>query len=76
MRYALINTDGLCVQVIVWNGTDPYQVPDGLMAVEIIGTSVTDDNGDTIVMWHGGVGWTYDGTNWTAPPVENEEGEG
>ena len=63
MRYALINADGLVVNAIVWDGQTDYTPADGLTVV-----AVPDDVG-------AGPGWTYDGTNWVAPPVEDEEGE-
>ena len=65
MRYALINADGLVVNAIVWDGETEYTPPDGLTAV-----AIPDGVG-------AGPGWTYDGSDWVAPPpVEDEEGEG
>ena len=65
MRYALVDSDGLVVNAIVWDGETEYNAPDGLAVV-----AVPDGVG-------GGPGWTYDGTDWIAPPpVEDEEGEG
>ena len=64
MKYALVDADGLVVNVIVWDGETEYTAPDGLTVV-----AVPDGVG-------GGPDWTYDGTNWVAPPVEDEEGEG
>jgi len=58
MRYALVNADGLVVNAIVWDGQTDYTPAEGL----------------TVVAIHDGVragpGWTYDGTNWIAPPPE------
>ena len=58
MRYALVNADGLVANAIVWDGQTDYTPADGL----------------TVVAIHDGVragpGWTYDGTNWIAPPPE------
>ena len=64
MRYALVDSDGLVVNAIVWDGETEYNAPGGLTVV-----AVPDGVG-------AGPGWTYDGTNWIAPPVEDEEGEG
>jgi len=65
MRWALVDADGLVTGVIVWDGEVDYTPADGLAVV-----AIPDGVG-------GGPGWTYDGTNWTAPPpVEDEEGEG
>lgn len=62
MRYALVNADGLVVNAIVWDGQADYTPADGLTAVLI-----PDGVG-------AGPGWTFDGTNWIAPPpVEDEE---
>lgn len=61
MRYALINADGLVVNAIVWDGQTEYNAPDGLTVV-----AVPDGVG-------GGPGWTYDGTNWIAPPPAEDE---
>jgi hypothetical protein len=65
MKYALINADGLVVNAIVWDGEVDYTPADGLTVV-----AIPDGVG-------AGPGWTYDGTDWIAPPpVEDEEGEG
>ena len=61
MRYALINADGLVVNAIVWDGQTEYNAADGLTVV-----AVPDGVG-------AGPGWTYDGTNWVAPPPELSE---
>jgi hypothetical protein len=61
MRYALVDADGLVVNAIVWDGETDYTPADGLTVVAIP---------DEI---SAGLGWTYDGTNWIAPPVEDEE---
>jgi len=56
MKYALINADGLVVNGIVWDGETEFDPGEGLTVVKI-----PDDV-------RAGPGWTYDGTNWTAPP--------
>jgi hypothetical protein len=58
MRHALVNADGLVVNVIVWGGETEYNAPDGLTVV-----AVPDGVG-------AGPGWTYDGTDWIEPPPE------
>ena len=61
MKYALINADGLVVNAIVWDGETEFDPGDGITVVKI-----PDGIG-------AGPGWTYDGTNWTAPPDPEEE---
>lgn len=61
MRYALVNADGLVVNAIVWDGATDYTPADGLTVV-----AIPDGVG-------GGPGWMFDGTDWTAPPVVEEE---
>lgn len=61
MRYALVNADGSVVNAIVWDGQADYTPADGLTAV-----AVPDGVG-------AGPGWTFDGTDWIAPPVVDEE---
>jgi hypothetical protein len=56
MRYALVDVDGLVVNVIVWDGETDYIPDDGLTAVPVP---------DDVVA---GPGWTFDGTDWIAPP--------
>jgi len=63
MRYALVDADGLVVNAIAWDGVTEFDPGEGITVVKI-----PDGVG-------AGPGWTYDGTNWTAPPVEDEEGE-
>ena len=61
MRYALVDSDGLVVNAIVWDGQTDYTPADGLTVVAIP---------DGV---RAGPGWTHDGTNWVAPPAEDEE---
>jgi len=62
-RYAHVNPDGLVVNCSVWDGVTEYDPGDDITLVAVP---------DGV---RAGPGWTYDGTNWTAPPVEDEEGE-
>ena len=61
MRYALVNTDGLVVNAIVWDGQTEYTPADGLTVV-----AIPDGVG-------AGPGWTFDGTNWIAPPPDPDD---
>jgi len=54
MNYAIINSAGLVVNVIVWDGKSPWQPPAGFTRAPIT-------NG-------AGIGWTYTNGNYTAPP--------
>ena len=62
-RYAHVNPDGLVVNCSVWDGVTEYDPGDDITLVAVP---------DGV---RAGPGWTYDGTNWVAPPVEDEEGE-
>ena len=64
MRWALVDANNVVTGVIIWDGKADYTPADGLTVV-----AVPDGVG-------AGPGWTYDGTDWIAPPVEDEEGEG
>lgn len=57
MKYGHI-VNGTVVNIIVWNGTDPFEVEGGQL-VDITDQSV-------------GVNYTYDGTTFTAPPAPPE----
>jgi hypothetical protein len=61
MRYALVDSDGLVVNAIVWDGEVDYTPADGLAVV-----AVPDGVG-------AGPGWTYDGSDWIAPPPSEED---
>ena len=62
-KYALIETDGTVSNTVLWDGETEWEPPAGVTVVEV-------PDGQSC-----GPSWTYDGTNWTAPPVEDEEGE-
>ena len=60
MRYALVNDSGLAVNVILWDGTEPYDPPESHTL------HLLDDDSPV------GIGWEYDGI-WTAPPAAEED---
>jgi len=53
--YAVVNASGLVINVIMWDGESVWTPPDGCYPVPL---------GDT----GAGIGWTYDGEKFTAPP--------
>lgn len=57
MKYAIIK-DGTVINVILWDGQTDVGITDQLVEL-----------GDN----RAGVGWTYDGTTFTAPPEEEIE---
>jgi hypothetical protein len=61
MKYALVDADGLVVNAIVWDGETEYNAPDGLTVVAV-------PDGQPC-----GPGWTYDGSDWIAPPPSEED---
>ena len=61
MRYAAIDNGGLVVGIIIWDGEADYTPAGGITLVQ-----VPDGVG-------AGPSWTYDGTDWIAPPVEDED---
>jgi len=63
MKYGMIDQTGLVVGVSLWDGQTEWQPPKGITVVKV-------PDGQSC-----GPGYTYDGTNWIAPPVEDEEGE-
>ena len=54
MKYAIIE-NGTVTNVTLWDGTTEWSPPEGSIAV-----ACPDEVGP---------GWTYDGTNFTAPPI-------
>lgn len=66
MKYALVNSDGLVVNIILWDGTTSIET-DGLTTVELPYVMDTDDDGNEFKQYTAGKGYTYDGTDWTAP---------
>ena len=73
MSYAVVDTNGLVVNVVIWDGVTDFQVPSGMSLVEL--PYETRDRGDGVEVqqYLAGIGWTYDGTDWIAPPAEDEE---
>lgn len=61
MRYAEVNADGLVTGVILWDGQTEYTPADGLTLVQV-------PDGQPC-----GPRWTFDGTDWIAPPSVEEE---
>jgi hypothetical protein len=55
MRYALVK-DGQVVNVILWDGETPFDADSTPVLIP-----------DELAV---GPGWSYDGTSWTAPAVE------
>ena len=58
MNYAII-VDGVVVNVIVWDGDAPFTADGSLVLIP-------DDV-------PAGIDWTWDGSNFTAPPVPQDE---
>lgn len=73
MKYAVVNADGLVVNVVLWDGTSEFDAGDGMTLVELPYRMDVDDDGVEFRQYLAGPGWTYDGSDWTAPPVEDEE---
>jgi len=65
MNYAVINDDGLVVNVIIWDGQTPVEEPGTLVPLPT--TTYQDIDGNDYEAEYGGIGWTYDGSNWTPP---------
>lgn len=54
MTYAIV-VNGVVVNTIDWDGVSAWQTPSGAVAVRVSDTDYV------------GIGWTYDGTTFTAP---------
>ena len=54
MTYAIIDSTGLVINVIEWDGKPPWQPPQGCIAVKLTGGA--------------GIGWTYANGEFTPPP--------
>lgn len=61
-RYLELNSDGLVINIIVWDGESPYN-PEGHTLM------LCDDHPSV------SFGWTFDGDNWVAPPEPEVEPE-
>jgi len=69
MKYAVVNNNGEVLNVIVWDGKEPISTGEGTTLVEL--PTFVDSEGATT--YCGGFGWTYNGTDWIAPPPAEEE---
>lgn len=68
--YAHVDETGLVVNVLLWDGVQPYTPPDGITMVDLPYT--TDEYGT--LRYEGGIGWTYaDGEFIDNRPVEDDE---
>jgi hypothetical protein len=54
-KYALINNQNVIENVISWDGTTEWTPPENMTCINIEGIDC-------------GIGWTYDGIVFTAPP--------
>jgi hypothetical protein len=61
-RYLELNSDGLVINIIVWDGESPYN-PEGHTLM------LCDDYPSA------SFGWIFDGDNWIAPPEPEVEPE-
>jgi len=55
MNYAVINSEGLVVNTIEWDGIAPWTPPDGYTVEPLL---------------EGGIGWTFSEGEFLPPPVE------
>jgi len=53
-NYAIIDSTGTVINVVLWNGNADWQPPAGCQAVELQGSA--------------GIGWTFDNGAFIAPP--------
>ena len=56
-NYALIDSNGVVQNIVVWDGVSPWTPPDGLTAVL---------NPETVCA---GIGWTYESKAFVAPAL-------
>ena len=72
--YAVV-AGGKVVNVVVWDGVQPYDPGEGVMLVPLPYTEETDDEtGETVRRYTGGIGWTLrDGEFVDERPVEEDE---
>lgn len=75
--YAVVDADGLVVNVVLWNGEDTdWTPPDGCTLVAL--PYFTEDDGYR--RYTGGIGWTYNPkatkNKWIAPPEPEEPTDG
>lgn len=63
--------DGKVVNVSVWDGVTFVPRPDNVTIVPLPFTEETDENGETVRRYQGGIGWDWDGENFVDNrPVE------
>jgi hypothetical protein len=74
-HYALVDGTSTVVNVIVWNGVQPYQPAEGVTLVPLPFVEETDEEtGETVGRYQGGIGWDYvDGQFVDNRPVEDFE---
>ncbi|MBU9812393.1 tail fiber assembly protein [Rahnella sp. SL6] len=58
--YAVINSDGEIINVVLWDGETDWTPPDGSTAIKV------NDSG-------AGIGWTYKSGVFTAPPLTDDQ---
>jgi hypothetical protein len=73
MKYAVVNADGVVVNVVLWDATSDFDAGDGMTLVSLPFKMATDDDGAEYQQYFAGPGWTYDGTDWIAPPPAEDE---
>jgi hypothetical protein len=54
-RYALINNQNIVDNIILWDGSDSWTPPENMTCINVESIKC-------------GIGWSYDGTVFTAPP--------
>jgi hypothetical protein len=55
-KYAIINNQNIVDNIIVWDGGDLWQPPENMTCINIENIECS-------------IGWSYDGTSFTAPEV-------
>jgi hypothetical protein len=63
-NYAHVS-DGLVINVSVWDGVQPYDSGEGVVMVPLPYTADADGN----ISYDGGIGWTYVDGIFVAPPL-------
>ena len=61
-RWAVVDSDGLVTNVVLWDGVTEWHPGPGLTVVNLAGSSA-------------GPGWTYDGSTFSPPPTTSEPAE-
>lgn len=73
MKYALVDVDGLVVNVVLWDGVSEFDAGAGMSLVSLPFEMATDDDGVEYRQYLAGPGWTFDGTDWIAPPPDPDD---